>query len=215
MLPSGEKARNRQCLPWPLSWCLLCQHHQIHPWSQNWGCPVCPFWPLCTVKSRASKHQGVQSMLLWTRTESPACLLTWRHTLEVEGWAGSRRLSKLEVVKCDLKLMPIAVESVWRFFLGHLILPVDFVKCSKVQKETSMIPAWQLKVVLLKHLLDWLSPKLLWLATSFQQLSSGAKVPCSSNAWVFQHLDETRLHALQMNPSTNTWECELGAPNKE
>ena len=73
----------------------------------------------------------------------------------------------------------------------------------------------QWKVVWLIHLLDWLFPKILWLATSFQPQDSGARVPCNSNVLDVQHLDVTKLHVQLMSRSTNTWECELEVPSKE
>ena len=99
------------------------------------GCLVCPFWPSCTVTSRVSKHQEVQSMLLWTRTECPLCRLTWRHTLGAGVW-GAYQNSKLWIATWSWCWLLWKVPVV----LGRLILPVDFALCSKVQRGTSVIP---------------------------------------------------------------------------
>ena len=127
------------CPLWHWMWRLLCQRHQIHLQNQHWGYLVCPCCFSSTVISRASRHQEVQSMLLWTHTECPSCQLTWLHTLGVEVWAGSRRLSKLEVVNCDLRWLLTAVESAWKFCLGHLILSVDFAICAVLQSPKRCI----------------------------------------------------------------------------
>ena len=145
IIPSGENGGYPSVYSVALD-VTLCQRHQIHLQNQNLGYLVCPRWPLSTVTSRASKHQEVQSMLQWTYTECPSSRLTWLHTLEVGVWGGSRRLSKLEVANCDLNWKLLAVESAWKFCLGHLILQADYALCSKVQRGTSVIPTWQLRV---------------------------------------------------------------------
>ena len=92
------------CPLWHWMWRLLCQRHQIRLQSQNWGYLVCTCCFSSTVTSRASKHQEVQSMLLWTHTDCPSCRLTWLHTLGVEVWAVSRLKAPLKTRSCELRL---------------------------------------------------------------------------------------------------------------